>query len=151
MVDLHQNNFIFFKILKFHPEILNRKRPILYCDQKGSDKFADLLLSLTGVCNHVRLELACSATETTWSLEILDLAIIGIIQSRQRTIKVLIRLCGSTQADLRLCCSHMTSTGFFMTWLKLCVTKSKCWNTCCWWSKFPSCSSCRQRERRRKI
>ena len=45
-----------------------------------------------GVFDQVRLEPAYSATETNWSLEILDLACTGIILSKQRTTKVLIRL-----------------------------------------------------------
>ena len=39
-----------------------------------------------------KLKPACSATETSNSLEMLDLESIGIMQSRQRTTKVLIRL-----------------------------------------------------------
>ena len=35
-----------------------------------------------GVCDQVRLKPACSARETSWSLEILDLANIGIILSK---------------------------------------------------------------------
>ena len=44
------------------------------------------------VCDLVRLKPACSATETSWSLEILDIETRGIILSEQRTTKVLIRL-----------------------------------------------------------
>ena len=47
-----------------------------------------------GVCDQVRLKLACAATEASQSLEILDLASIGVILSRKRTTKMLIRLCG---------------------------------------------------------
>ena len=47
-----------------------------------------------GVSDQVRRKLACSTLETSWSLEILDLASIYIILSRQRTIKELIRLRG---------------------------------------------------------
>ena len=44
--------------------------------------------------DRVRLKPASSVTETSWGLEILDLASIGtcIILSRQQTTKVLIRL-----------------------------------------------------------
>ena len=42
-----------------------------------------------GVCDLVRLKPACSATETNWSLEVLDLASTGIL-SKERTINVLI-------------------------------------------------------------
>ena len=47
-----------------------------------------------GVCNQVRHKLACSATETTYSLEISAIVRRDIILSRQRTTKVLIRLRG---------------------------------------------------------
>ena len=47
-----------------------------------------------GVCDQVRLKLACSATETCQGLEILVIASRGIILSRQRTTKALIRLRG---------------------------------------------------------
>ena len=46
------------------------------------------------VCDQVRLKPVCSATETSYSLEILNLQRRGIILSRQRTTKVLIRLRG---------------------------------------------------------
>ena len=36
-----------------------------------------------GVCNLVRLKPAFSATDTSWSLEVLDLASMGIMLSRQ--------------------------------------------------------------------
>ena len=52
--------------------------------------------SIFGVCDQVKLKLACSATETSESLQILDLESIGIILSKQRTIKALIRLCECT-------------------------------------------------------
>ena len=45
------------------------------------------------VCDQVRLKQACSATKASGSLEILDLASIGIILSKQWTTKMLIRLC----------------------------------------------------------
>ena len=48
-----------------------------------------------GLCDQVRLKPACSVTEASLSLEILDLASIGIIVSAY------------AQSDLRLCCSHM--------------------------------------------
>ena len=47
-----------------------------------------------GVSDQVWLKPACSTSEVIWSLEILDLARIDIILSRQRTIKALIRLRG---------------------------------------------------------
>ena len=47
-----------------------------------------------GVCDHGRLKPACEATETRQRLEILDIETWGIILSRQRTIKALIRLRG---------------------------------------------------------
>ena len=48
----------------------------------------------SGVCDQVRLKQVCSATEASWSLEILVLASVGIRLSKQRTTKALIRLCG---------------------------------------------------------
>ena len=47
-----------------------------------------------GVCDEVRLKPACSATETSQGLEILDIASIDIILSKQRITKALIRLRG---------------------------------------------------------
>ena len=47
-----------------------------------------------GVSDQVRLKQGCSASEASKSLEISDLASRGIILSRQRTIKALIRLRG---------------------------------------------------------
>ena len=58
-----------------------------------------------GVCDQVRLKLVCSARETSWCIEILDLASIGNILPRQRTTKAQIRHTDA-QADLRLCCLH---------------------------------------------
>ena len=57
-----------------------------------------------------RLKLTCSATETSYSLELLDLARLDIMLPKQLTTKALIGLCrcagcGDVQADLRLCCS----------------------------------------------
>ena len=46
------------------------------------------------VCDHVRLKQVCSAKETSYSLEILAVASIGIVLSETRITKVLIRLCG---------------------------------------------------------
>ena len=49
-----------------------------------------------GVCDQLRLKLACPASEVSKSLEFLDIASRDIILSKQRTTKVLIRLriCG---------------------------------------------------------
>ena len=58
----------------------------------------------------------------------MDTETIGIILSRQRTTKALIRLGESAPADLRLSCSHMAKTGFLMTWLKYEFTKGFCEN-----------------------
>ena len=55
------------------------------------------------ICDQVNLKLACSATETSKSLEILDIGTRGIILSKQRITKALI----GEGADLRLCCLHM--------------------------------------------
>ena len=59
-----------------------------------------------GVSDQVRLKPACSAIETSSSLESLDIASIDIILSRQRTTQSLIRL-WDVQSDLSLCCSSM--------------------------------------------
>ena len=50
--------------------------------------------SVFWVCNQVRLKPACSATDNSYSLRILDLASVRITLSMQRTIKSLIRLRG---------------------------------------------------------
>ena len=47
-----------------------------------------------GVCDQLRFKPACSATETSQGLEILDIASIDIVLSKQQTTKALIRLCG---------------------------------------------------------
>ena len=47
-----------------------------------------------GVFDQVSLKPACSATEASWRLEILDTETRDIILSRQRTTKLLIRLHG---------------------------------------------------------
>ena len=47
-----------------------------------------------GVCDQVQLKPACSATETSWSLEIAHKETRDIVLSKQRTAKVLIRLRG---------------------------------------------------------
>ena len=44
------------------------------------------------VCSHVKLKLACTSTDSSWSLEILLESSISIILSGQRTTKALIRL-----------------------------------------------------------
>ena len=46
------------------------------------------------VCDQVRLKPVCSATDVSWRVAILKLATTGTILSKQRTIKVLIRLHG---------------------------------------------------------
>ena len=70
----------------------------------------------SGVSDQVRLKLACSATEASKRLEILVTETRDITLSRHRTTKALIRLrgsdCADVQADLRLCCSHMTQDTF---------------------------------------
>ena len=66
------------------------------------------------VCDQVRLKPAFSATETSYGLDISTIVSRGIILSRQRTTKALIRLCINLQ---------MAKTGFLMTWLSLFITK----------------------------
>ena len=46
------------------------------------------------VCDQLKLKSTCSATQTSQSLEIWAIASKDIILSKQRTTKVLIRLCG---------------------------------------------------------
>ena len=76
-----------------------------------------------GVCDQVRLKQACSASEASYRLEILDIETRGItsILSRQRKQRHWSD-CADAQADLCLCCSHVHKTGFLMTWLN-CVQK----------------------------
>ena len=69
-----------------------------------------------GVCDQVRRKPVCSATETSWRLEISDIETRGIIISRQRKQKRWSD-CADAQAYLRLCCSHMAKAGFVMMWL----------------------------------
>ena len=47
-----------------------------------------------GICDQVRLKPTCSAPGTSQGIEILDIASIDIILSKQRTTKALIRLRG---------------------------------------------------------
>ena len=54
-----------------------------------------------GLCDQGRLIPVCAATEARKRVEMLDIETRGIILSRQRTIKA------DTQAELRLCCSHV--------------------------------------------
>ena len=49
-----------------------------------------------GVCDEVRLKQACSTTEASQGLKILAITSRGIILSKQRTTKALIRLHGCT-------------------------------------------------------
>ena len=76
----------------------------------GMDMCLVMRKPVRGFCDQVRLKPACSATETSWRLEILDIETRGIILSKQRIRKA------DAQADLRLCCSHMAKTGFLKTW-----------------------------------
>ena len=58
-----------------------------------------------GIFDQVRLKPACSASEASYSLEISDIETRGIILSRQRTTKALIRLrgCADWSAPLLFC------------------------------------------------
>ena len=47
-----------------------------------------------GICDQVRLKLACSGTAASWSLETSSIATTDIILSRERITKMLIRLHG---------------------------------------------------------
>ena len=69
----------------------------MFCDnRKKSCKYLSRVTRkpVFGVCNQVRLKPACAVTPTTYSLQISAIASTGIILSRQRTTKVLIRLRG---------------------------------------------------------
>ena len=48
----------------------------------------------SGIFDQVRFKPACSTTETSYNCETLAVASIHIVLSKQRTTKVLIRLCG---------------------------------------------------------
>ena len=67
----------------------------------------------SGICHQVRLEPVCSATEGSYSLEILDIATIGIIGVNNRD--------ANQAAQMRrligvfvVCIRH--KTGFLMAW-----------------------------------
>ena len=70
-----------------------------------------------GVCDQVSLKAACSASETSWRLEIYDIETQDIILSSQRTRKALIILrgCAGWSAPLLFA---FGKTGFTVTWLK---------------------------------
>ena len=96
-----------------------------------------------GVCNQLRLKPACSATETSLGLEISAIARRGIILSRQRTTKALIRLrrCAGWSAHLLFAYGK---TDFLMKWksvtlrhfvLFVSVTFFKCSRTRGWYYK----------------
>ena len=90
-----------WKHVKHHSKavIWPLNRFFFFCYFKEISKFPHHMSLFTtkpvfGVCDQVSLKPACSATEASYSLGILNLASIGIILSRQRTTKVLIRLRG---------------------------------------------------------
>ena len=60
--------------------------------QQSHDLSHSMRKSVLGVCDQVSLKPACSATETSGSLEISDLASTGIVLSRKWTAKALIRM-----------------------------------------------------------
>ena len=82
----------------------------------------------SGVCDQVRLKLACSTTEASIRLEILVTETRDITLSRQRTTKALTD-CADAQVDLHLCCSHMTwhvfsLPGSYIVWHWACLMLS---------------------------
>ena len=90
---------------------------------------------VVGVCDQVRHKPVWSATETSYRLEISAIACRvshypGSEQQRRWSD------CADVQADLHLCCSHMTWMGFLMTWLIwwLLLNVLQCWLLwCCLW------------------
>ena len=90
--DVHQP----FSLQSINNETLNRNLTILthpYILKWSVTLNMQFYLSLvTRVGDLVRLKPTCTATEASWRLEILDIETRGIILSRQRTTKVLIRL-----------------------------------------------------------
>ena len=70
--------------------------------------------SVFGVSDQVRLKPACSATEASQCLEILDIETRGIILSRKRTTKALIRLRGCAGWSAPLLFAY-GKTSFLMT------------------------------------
>ena len=63
------------------------------------------------LCDQVRCQLTCSATETSYNIENLRGACLISILSMYRKIKALIRLCGWL-GGLRLCCSQAGERDF---------------------------------------
>ena len=64
-----------------------------------------------GVSDKATLKPVCSATETSYKVEISPVASLDMILFKKRITKKLIRLCGS-QADLRLCCLQTSEDRF---------------------------------------
>ena len=66
-------------------------RGLLYMSHKKGHSDLSLVTRkpVLGVSDQVRLKPACSASETSWRLEISDIETRGIILSRQRTKKAL--------------------------------------------------------------
>ena len=73
---------------------------------------------ICGVYDRVGLNPASTATEARYRLEVSYIETRRIVLSRQPKQKRWSD-CADVQADLRLCCSHMTKTAFLMTWLIL--------------------------------
>ena len=71
-----------------------------------------------GVSVQLRLKPACSATEASWSLEILDIETIEILYYLGSEQQRLWSDSADVQADLRHCYLHMAKTGFLNTRLK---------------------------------
>ena len=74
------------------------ERRLAYTRSVATNSIGKIYLNLVtrkpvfGDLDQLRLKSACTATETSWSLEILDLESIGVVLSRKRKTKVLIRL-----------------------------------------------------------
>ena len=110
-LNLERHMYLLFKLY-------NKKKILyfvpIYCGCDKEMNWATSQENLSSCLQPVRHKLACSVTETIWSLEIVDLASIGIILSKQWTTKVLIRLgrCAGWSAPLLF-----VKTGFLMMWL----------------------------------
>ena len=72
---------------------------------------------MSGVSTRVMLKQACSATKTSWKIDISLAASLNMILSKKQITNVLISLCrcagwSSVQTGLHLCCWQTLKTGF---------------------------------------
>ena len=136
------HNFNFHKNPKFWEIGISKQcRP----RSVGSNMRLIMRKPVFGVSDQVRLKPACSATEASQSLEISAIASRGIILSRQRTTKALIRLhgCAGWSAPLlsaygiirfshdvaymrSLIRVYTVCHSFFIFWMHWCMLKPPC-------------------------